>query len=250
MNKSVLFSVSFIVSLILFTQFASASCSLGANPLSMDLSAKPGQEVMVSWNLYNLYGDRTTHVAISKVAGPDWKIRYEPALQEQKYNISGIIEKVMENVALENMQVVPEIPSILPAGVSYVKHPKEAGYIPVRAVKIYVTIPKDAKLWETSKFEFEAKGTCFSEPGAVVPAVATKLNLNIRATTDFYEAPVTNVTEEKPGVVSITGAIIGTNLLPGILLLVTLVLLLVLYLLIRIKRRLRTKRKSKKESRK
>ena len=59
MNKNIFL----ILFMLLFSLGSiSASCSLGANPLSMEASAKPGQEVVGTWNLYNLYGDRSnTH---------------------------------------------------------------------------------------------------------------------------------------------------------------------------------------------
>jgi len=232
MNKILIF---FILALLIFP-FVSASCSLGANPLSININAKPGQEVMINWNFYNLYGNRITHVVVNKLEGPDWKIRYDPEIHEAKYDISGVVEKVQENLALENNQVVLEIPYNLQEGINYVKHPNQDGYIPVKTVKIYITIPEDAKLWKNYDFVFESKGSCFSEPGAVIPAVATKLKLSIKTTTTFYETPIANETE-KPQKSTITGAVVGTNTTAGILLLMTFILVTVLaYLLIKIKK--------------
>ncbi|KKK93818.1 hypothetical protein LCGC14_2689090 [marine sediment metagenome] len=54
MNKNI-FTIFFM--LLFSLGSISAACSLGANPLSMEAGAKPGQEVVGTWNLYNLYGD-------------------------------------------------------------------------------------------------------------------------------------------------------------------------------------------------
>jgi len=223
----------------------SASCSLGANPLSMEASAKPGQEVVGTWNLYNLYGDRTTHIIIEKIEGPDWKITFDPSLHEASYDVSGEIQTINENVALEESSVVLEIPENPLKGVAYVKHPNQEGYIPVKPINIYITIPKDAKIGQNYEFVFEAKGNCFTGPGAVIPGVSTQLNFNIKPTTEFYERPIINdgdikeknETEkapETPGLVEITGGVIGAKIFTtgGILTLTTLILLVVILILV------------------
>ena len=127
----------------------SAACSLGANPLSMEAKAKPGQEVVGTWNLYNLYGDRTTHIIIEKIQGPDWEITFDPALHEASYEVSGEIRTIDENIALEESSVVLEIPENPPEEVDYVKHPNQEGYIPVKPTDIYITIPEDAEIGTT-----------------------------------------------------------------------------------------------------
>ncbi len=241
MNKKIIFVILFAF-LLFYFPLVNAACSLGANPLSMDARAKPGQEVVATWNFYNLYGDRITHISVSKIQGPDWEIRYEPALHEESYDVSGVIEKISENIGVEKMSVVLEIPENPPEGVSYVKHPNQDGYIPIKSVKIYITVPDDAELWEDYKFVFEGKGNCFTEPGAVIPALATQLELNIKTTTDFYEKPITEepeegVTEEKQGIARITGAVTGINLAAGALAVTSFVLIIVvLFLLVRVRK--------------
>ena len=251
MNKRFIFRIVVLfVFLLFYFPLVNAVCSLGANPLSMDARAKPGQEVVAAWNFYNLYGDRITHISVSKIQGPDWEIRYEPALHEESYEVSGVIEKINENVGVEKSSVVLEIPENPPEGTAYVKHPKQEGYIPVKPVKIYITIPDDAELWQDYKFVFEAKGNCFTEPGAVIPALATQLELNIKTTTEFYEKPVTKKSKEEPegevikekeGLARITGAVTGVvtgvNLATGILAGTSFILIMaMLFLLVRIRK--------------
>lgn len=236
-NKNFLLFVIFSVFLLVNFPLLSAACSLGANPLSMEAGAKPGQEVVGTWNLYNLYGDRSTHVIIEKIQGPDWEITFNPALHETSYEVSGVIQTIDENVALEESSVVLEIPENPPEGMDYVKHPNEEGYIPVRPIEIYITIPEDAKIGQDYEFVFEAKGSCFTGPGAVIPGVATQLNFNVKPTTDFYEKPVTEepekeMTEEKEGIPRITGGVIGAKALTtGALTLTTLILIMVILIL-------------------
>lgn len=238
MSKNLLLFVVFFVFLLVNFPLLSASCSLGANPLSMEANAKPGQEVVGTWNLYNLYGDRTTHIIIEKIEGPDWEISFTPDIRESSYEVSGEIQVIDENVALEESSVVLEIPENPPEGVDYVKHPNQEGYIPVKPVEIYITIPEDAKIGQNYEFVFEAKGNCFTGPGAVIPGVSTQLNFNVKPTTDFYEKPVTEepekeVIEEKEGIPRITGGVIGTNVITtGILALTTIILLIVFLVLV------------------
>ena len=226
--------------------FISAACSLGANPLSMEASAKPGQEVVGTWNLYNLYGDRTTHIIIEKIQGPDWEISYTPDIHEASYEVSGVVQTIDENTALEESSVVLEIPENPPEGVDYVKHPNQEGYIPVKPIEIFITIPEDAKIGQDYEFVFEAKGNCFTGPGAVIPGVSTQLNFNVKPTTDFYEKPIVNdgdikVKNETPkapeeeGLVGITGGFLGGGnkaIATGILTLTTIILIMVILILV------------------
>src|SRR4030042_5133861 len=108
--KSCLKIAYFFIFLFFYSSFVSASCSIGTTPLGMGAQAKPGQEVMVTWNFYNLYGDRITHITVNKISGPDWETRYDPSLHEEQYDISGVITNQTENLAIENNPIVLEIP--------------------------------------------------------------------------------------------------------------------------------------------
>lgn len=234
--------------------FVKAACSLGANPLSMDARAIPGQTIVAVWNLYNLYGDRTTHIKINKIKGPDWQVSFEPELHEASYDVAGAIQTIEENLALERTDVVKTKPEVILEGTDYVKHPKEEGYILVKPVKIYIKVPENAELWKNYAFSFEAVGNCFMEPGAAMPSIATQLELNVKTISGkYYEEPVKapEAEEKKPevekGPVRITGAVIGTNLAVGVLAISSFILVIViLFLLVRVKRtRLKTKKVKK-----
>ncbi len=241
MNKTIfLFSILFVF-LLLYSPLSSAACSLGVNPLSIGARGKLGGTVIGTWNLYNLYEERITHVKIEKIQGPDWQIRFDPELHEASYEVSGIVQRIEENLALEKSSVVLEIPENPPKGVDYVKHPNQEGYIPVKPVEIYVTIPENAEIGQNYKLVFEAKGSCFSEPGAVIPGIAAQLEFSVKPTTEYYERPIeeSEVAEEKEigKIAGITGAVVGTNLLVGALITTTFILIVVIaFLLIVIKR--------------
>jgi len=248
-NKNFLLFVIFSAFLLLVNfPLLSAACSLGANPLSMEAIAKPGQEVVGTWNLYNLYGDRTTHIIIEKIEGPDWEISFTPDIHKASYEVSGEIQTIDENVALEESSVVLEIPENPSKGRDYVKHPNQEGYIPVRPIEIYITIPENAKIGQDYEFVFEAKGNCFTGPGAVVPGVSTQLNFNVKPTTDFYEKPITQEELETKNEIEkaletsdfagITGGVIGTNAVAtGILTLTSFLLIIVILALVFVTRK-------------
>lgn len=192
MDKGIAF-IAF-VSFLLLPGIVEAACSIGANPLSMDARAVPGQIVIATWNLYNIHGDRITHVKVSAVEPlPGWEISFEPELHNATYNVTGVLQIIEENVGLEPSSVVEAVPEPIPEGMDYVRHPGGEGYIPVKPVKIYVEVPEDAELWKDYNFTFEALGNCFMEPGAVVPAIATQLELNIKIISGegYFEEGVT-----------------------------------------------------------
>ncbi len=245
MAKKIIFIVLIFFIFLIYLPLISAACSLGANPLTMEARAKPGQGVVGIWNLYNLYGDRTTHVKIEKIEGPNWEIIFDPVLHKSSYEVSGEIQTIEENVAIEKSSVVLEIPKSSPEGTSYVKHPNQEGYIPVRPVNIYIAIPENAKIGQNYKFVFEAQGNCFLEAGAAVPGVATQLEFNVKPTTEFYEKPISpeekqeTIPEEKEAEKpisaggGITGAAIGAKEVTiGILGLTSLILIVVIFVLI------------------
>lgn len=192
MDKGIAFAV--FISFLLLPGIVEAACSIGANPLSMDARAIPGQTVIATWNLYNIHGDKITHVKISAVDPfPGWEISFEPELHDATYNVTGVLQTIEENVGLEPSSVVETVPETIPEGMDYVRHPGGEGYIPVKPVKIYVKVPEDAEIFKDYKFTFEALGNCFMEPGAVAPAIATQLELNIKTISgeEFYEEEVT-----------------------------------------------------------
>ena len=206
MNTKKLFLVFFILLFtFLFSNIVNAACSIGANPLSMEARAVPGQTVFATWNLYNLYGDRTTHVKLDAIEAPsDWKISFEPELHEAAYSVMGVAQTIEENVALELTPVVKTKPETIPEGVDYVKHPKEEGYIPVKVINIYIDVPEDAELWKEHNLVFTATGSCFTEPGAVIPGIATQLKLKVRTISEeFTEIPLEKAPEKKEEVVVI-----------------------------------------------
>lgn len=219
--------VLFFIFLFLFSSFVTASCSIGATPLGVGAKVKPGTTVEVDWNFYNLYGDRATHITVSKISGPDWTITYDPALHVQAYDVSGVIQNQTENLAIENTSVVLTIPAVSPDGISYVKHPSLPGYIPVKQIKIYIKVPDNAKLGQNYGFVFQGEGNCFTEPGAVIPAAALQLKVNITTANDvFYEKPVANNT-------GITGStVLGSGTINTILLITSIVLAIILVILL------------------
>ena len=191
MDKAIAFTV--FISFLLLPGLVQAACSIGANPLTMDARAVPGQTVTATWNLYNIHGDRITHIVINIAeAPPGWEISFEPELHEATYNVTGVLQTIEENVGLRPTEVVDSIPDPKPEGMDYVKHPKEDGYIPVRPIDISIKVPEDAEPWKDYKVTLEAVGKCVMEPGAVVPGIATQLELTIKTVSgeEFYEEEI------------------------------------------------------------
>ena len=173
--------------------FVNASCSIGASPLEMSASAKPGQIVEINWNIFNLEGDRATHVLISKSSGPNWGISYTPAPSNKTYDVSGVIQSIMENFAIDKSAIVKSKPSGL-----YVVHPNASeGFIVIdKPMKILISLPSDAKIGETQDFVFTALGSCFGDSGAVTASVATELKVHITPSLGYYEKPVEDDTNQ------------------------------------------------------
>ncbi len=190
----ILFFIFLVGTLAIFQfPFVSATCSLGASPLEMSAKAKPGQVVEITWNFFNLRGDRPTHVLVSKISGPDWKITYEPKPEIKQYEVSGIVTDSEENFAMDKSEIVKEKPVPLPEGkVAYIVHPNSSkGYVLVdKQMKIYIEVPDEVKIGKQEEFVFEAVGKCFGEIGTVPASLATELKVKIIPTLKYYEKPV------------------------------------------------------------
>ena len=246
-----LFSFIFLVGTLAIVPFVNAACSLGASPLEMSARAKPGQTVEITWNLFNLRGDRPTHVLISKDSGLDWDISYSPEAETKQYEVSGIITNSLENFAMDKSEIVMTKPEPLPSGkVAYVVHPNASlGYILVdKQIKIYIEIPENAKIGKQEEFVFTALGKCFGETGSVSASLATELKVKIIPTTEYYEKPV----GEESKVTSLGKKIVDLfdNVKPVYMITtgVTLILLIVFVVLIVLARRKQIEREVRKEA--
>ncbi|MCX6749044.1 MAG: hypothetical protein NT076_05570 [Candidatus Pacearchaeota archaeon] len=195
------FSISFllIVALAIITSsisFVSASCSLGASPLEMQAQASPGQTVDIYWNIFNLRGDRATHILINQSKGPAWNVIYLPQASIKQYDVSGIMTNSFENFAVDKSTIVKIKPEPLPSGkVAYIVHPNSSeGYILVdKQIKISVKVPDDAELGKAQDFVFEAVGKCFGETGSVSASLATELKVKITPVSEtYYEKEVSS----------------------------------------------------------
>ena len=193
------FFLFFVVGTLAPLSLVSATCSLGASPLEMSANAKPGQTVEITWNLFNLRGDRATHVLIDKAEGADWEISYNPEAKTKQYEVSGIITDSLENFAMDKSEIVTTKPEPLPSGkLAYVAHPNSSlGYILVdKQMKISITLPENAEIGKEENFVFEAIGKCFGETGSVSASLATELKVKITPSTSYYEKPVQETTNQ------------------------------------------------------
>lgn len=247
MKKIFFIFIFFIFFIFLFGSLVSAICSLGASPLEMQARAKPGQIVEITWNFFNLRGDRATHVLVSKTEGADWEISYEPEAGIKQYEVSGMITDSNENFAMDKSEVVTIKPEPLPEGkVAYVVHPDSSlGYILVdKQIRISIEVPEDAEIGKEEEFVFEAIGKCFGETGSVSASLATELKVKITPTTDYYEKPVTG--EKEKGISKLTGAVIGGGATGIFVVTILILLIVVLALLVKLKKRkIRSKGKTR-----
>ncbi|MCW1297987.1 MAG: hypothetical protein OH354_01460 [Candidatus Parvarchaeota archaeon] len=191
-------SLKIVSMLLLFIMFLNIShaqkCSLGMTPLSASVRATPGQTAIIIWNLYNIYGDRLTHVSLTYTSDVDWPVTFDPALKNVTYDIAGQIVTVTENLALEPNPPVTVKPEVIPPGTNYVKHPFTDEYIPVKTVKISIKIPENAEVWKTHEFTILAEGNCFTAPGAVIPSLSTPLKITLQVVPrEFYEKAVLQI---------------------------------------------------------
>ncbi|RLG19128.1 hypothetical protein DRN63_00290 [Nanoarchaeota archaeon] len=167
------------------------SCGFGATPLTAHASAIPGQKVVVTWNLYNMYSDRKAHIVLSYTADTDWEVTIEPDLRNVSYELPTGIVTIQENLALDPLPPVEYKPEVIPYGTSYIKHPNADLYIPAKVVTFTIQVPQDAKVGESHKFHFVAKGNCFTGTGAVIPSVELGLDVTIDVVPqEFYEREI------------------------------------------------------------
>ena len=239
-----IFLFFFFIFIVGLLPLANASCSLGASPLAMSAEAEPGQKVEIGWNVFNLRGDRPTHVLISKSKGPDWKIDYEPQAEMKQYEVSGIVKNSTENLVIEKSEIVKEKPSG-----DYVVHPNSSkGYIKIkRQQKIYVSIPEDAEIGKTKDFVFTGVGKCFGQTGAISASVATELKVSITPVEEYYEKPV-GTNSESIGQKFVDAISKGSKIKPAYMIMIGITLILFIVFIILVLLSMRSKKNRSKNN--
>jgi len=191
-NKFVGFGILSVLLVVIAMNYGYAqSCGFGATPLTARAAAIPGQKVVITWNLYNMYGDRKTHILLSYSSDVNWEVTIEPSLRNVSYELPAGIVTIEENLALDPLPAVEYKPEIIPYGVSYVKHPNADLFIPAKVVTFTIQVPPNAKIGESHKFHFTAKGSCFTGAGTVIPSLELGLDVSVDVVSpEFYEREV------------------------------------------------------------
>ena len=248
-----LFVIVLLINLITLVQAQEeqAKYNFGTMQAAKELNVNPGAEIITKLYFYNIYGNRATHIKLEIGEAPEnWIIELNPSVKSVDYDVAGTITTVDENLYVEVSEAVDEIPSIIPEGIEYIS--SSVGYVGANLIEIKITVPADEE-YGTYDLRVDASAFWLGQLGSVAIQQSRSFDYKINVVSEvFYEKPVTEeskegeMTEEKEGIARITGAVVGANLVTGVLVATSFILIMtVLFLLVKIKKTQVKKQKEK-----
>ncbi len=192
-----------------------ALCNFGTMQPALVYSAVPGATLEAKVYIYNLYGDRITHVKVSSVSVPEgWTYSFEPEASYVTYSISGQETQIYENLAVEPMGQTNDTSKY--EGVEYLQSPSVMGmYIPAKVIKMKLDVPSNVPLWKTYDFSFTLDGWCLADqPGSVSTLQQRTFDFRVKTVAlEFYEQRVSSPWEiigQYAVYIAIVGAVLIT----------------------------------------
>ena len=251
-----LFIAVFLINLSILAQAQEdAKYNFGSAQSDKELSASPGQEIITKLYFYNIYGNRITHIKLEIGEFPEnWIISITPESHDAEVDVSGILTTVNENLYIEISEAVDEIPENVPEGIEYIS--SSVGYIGANPVEIKIKIPENEN-YGSYNLRIDASAFWLGQQGTAEIQQSRSFDYKINLVSEvFYEKPIINDGEikvknetdkapETPGLIGITGGIIGTNkiLITGILTLTTFILITVVLILVFVVKKQRLNKK-------
>jgi len=172
-------------------------CNFGTMQPVLAYSTTLGSTVTSKIYLYNLYGDRITHVVVKSFNAPEgWNVTFEPAKDDYLYSIPGGTTSILENLGVEPMGRTNNTEEI--EGVEYIVDPVNVGYyIPAKPLVLRIQVPRDADLWKTYDVLFTLTGWCTADsPGSVAVTQERDFSIRIRTVAlEYFEQRVVNFWE-------------------------------------------------------
>ncbi len=173
--------------------------NLGSAQGAEDLTVSPGDEVIARIYFYNVFGNRTTHIALGVAEAPgNWKIEIIPGLTTETYDVAGVLTDVEENLAVEPDEIVDEVPAEGREGFIFIPAPNIGGFIPAKEVWVIIKVPYDEELGKTFTVKIDAEASWLGQLGTVAFKQGRTFEYNITTVAEeFYERKVGAAPPEK-----------------------------------------------------
>lgn len=177
----------------------SAKYNLGSAQGAEDLTVSSGNDVVAKIYFYNVFGNRTTHIALSVATAPgDWGIEILPELTTETYDVAGVLTDVNENLAVEADEIVDEVPAEGREGFTFIPAPNVGGFIPAKEVWVTISVPVDEEIGKTFSVKIDAEATWLGQLGTVAFKQGRTFEYNITIIAEeFYERKVNGAPPEK-----------------------------------------------------
>ncbi len=160
------------------------------------INIEPGQSHTANIYVYNIYGNRITHVKFSVASAPEgWDVRLDPGLHTVTTNISGELISVEENLFAEPTDTLPAKPDSPPEGVEYLEAGGVDGFIPAKVLNVVITPPKSAGLGESHTITINAKATWLGQGGMVILSQDRNFDFTVRTMQEKFTEEIVLQTE-------------------------------------------------------
>jgi hypothetical protein len=186
----------FLISLTsVYAQEGGAAYNFGTMQEETGINIEPGETYTTKIYVYNIYGNRITHVTFTVTQAPqDWDIVLEPEVHTITTNISGELVTVEENLYAEPTSPVGEIPESVPEGMEYLQAGGVEGYIPAKVLKVTIKVPESAPLGKTYTITVNAKATWLGQGGMVVLSQDRNFDFTVKTVTRKFTEEIVKET--------------------------------------------------------
>ena len=170
--------------------------NFGTMQQTKSIFVEPGQTAVAKIFVFNVHGNRPTHVKVDVVQAPEgFTVEILPEMHTTEYNVSGVIMPSQENLVVDPVDkdsLPQQKPETAEEGVEWITMGGIDGFVPAKVIIVRVTADEGLPLWEDHEFTVSAIANWFDvrETGPVGIGQARDFSFTVRTITTEYSEEV------------------------------------------------------------
>ena len=143
-----------------------AKFNLATAQIDSSVSVSPGGQKAGRIALYNIDGNRTTHIILGVTQAPEgWQVDFEPSVTEVQVEEDGSTFTVTQNLQVEPSAPLTQPEADVPDGMICINIGKR-GYVVANLANVIVRAPKSAEVGAREKIVVSATAQWLGQTGA------------------------------------------------------------------------------------
>lgn len=174
-----------IFSSVVFAQEA-AKYNFATMQVNKNLDIVAGESGTGKIYLYNIDGNRITHISLQIIDAPNWDIKIQPELKEVAYQVGGTTVSVSENLFVEPANATETIPEIKKEGYEYILVPGR-GYAPAKLAQIIINVPAHEEIGKTANVTVNTIAEWLGQTGTAAIKQTRDFTFGVRVQSESME---------------------------------------------------------------